>query len=58
MVGGAIPVLVLLGSIRNQAEQARANKPVSSTSPWSLHFLLPPGSCPVPVLSFSDQQQC
>ena len=57
---GAIPVLVVLGSIR-KAEQAMGSKPVSSTLPWPLHQLLPPGSCPVevPVLtSFSDEQQC
>lgn len=50
MVGGAIPGLVVLSFInkkKSQAEQARANKPVSSTSPWPLHQSLPPGSCPV-----------
>jgi hypothetical protein len=60
-VGGAFPGLVVLGSIRKRAEQARGSKPVSSTSPWPLHQLLPPSSCPVrvPVLtSFSDKQQC
>jgi hypothetical protein len=31
MVGGAIPGLVVLGSIRKQAEQAMESKPVSST---------------------------
>ena len=30
-MGGAIPKLVDLGSIRKQAEQARESKPVSST---------------------------
>jgi hypothetical protein len=30
-VGGAIPGLVVLGSIRKQGEQARGSKPVSST---------------------------
>jgi hypothetical protein len=30
-VGGAIPGMVVLGSIRKQAEQARASKLVSST---------------------------
>jgi hypothetical protein len=54
-VSGAIPGLVVLGSIRKQAEQARGSKPVSSTPPWPLA----PGSCPVPVLtSFGDKQQC
>ena len=36
-------------------------EPVSSTPPWPLHPLLPPGSCHawVPVLtSFSDEQWC
>jgi hypothetical protein len=53
--------LVVLGSIREQAEQTRENSPVSSSSPWSLHQLLPPSCCPVwvPVLtSFGDEQQC
>ena len=44
MVGGAIPGLVVLRSIRKQAEQARESKPVSNTP---LHQLLPPGLCPV-----------
>ena len=60
-MGGAIPGLVVLGSIRKQAEQARESKPVSSTPPWPLHQLLPPSSCPVgvPVLTpFDDEQQC
>jgi hypothetical protein len=47
IVGGTIPGLVVLGSIRNQAEQARGSKPVSSIPPWPLHQLLLPGSCPV-----------
>ena len=42
LVGGTISGLVLLGSIREQAEQARGNKPVRSIPPWPLHqFLLP-----------------
>jgi hypothetical protein len=60
-VGGAIPGLVVMGSIREQAEQARGSEPVSSTPPWPLHQLLPSSSCPVwvPVLiSFGDEQQC
>jgi hypothetical protein len=40
-VGGAIPGLVVLSSIREQAEEARRSKPVSSTPPWPVHqFLL------------------
>ena len=31
MVGGAIPGLVVLGSMREQAEQTLGSKPVSST---------------------------
>jgi hypothetical protein len=50
IVGGAIPGLVVLGSIRKQAEQTRKSKPVSSTLPCPLHQLLPLGcafsSCP------------
>ena len=40
LVGGTILGLVVLGSIREQAEQARASKPVSNIPPWSLHQLL------------------
>jgi hypothetical protein len=43
IVGGASPKLVVLGSVRKQAEQARGSKPVSSIPPWPLHQLLPPG---------------
>jgi hypothetical protein len=39
-VGGAIPGLELLGSIREQAEQTRGSKPVSNIPPWPLHQLL------------------
>jgi hypothetical protein len=46
MVGGTIPGLVVLGSIRKQAEQAMGSKPVSSIPPWPLHQLLLPDSCP------------
>jgi hypothetical protein len=42
LVGRAIPGLVALGSIREQAEQARGSKPVRNIPPWPLHqFLLP-----------------
>jgi hypothetical protein len=44
-VGGAIPGLVVLGSIRKQAEQARESKPISSIPPWPLHQLLLPVLC-------------
>jgi hypothetical protein len=36
-VSGAIPEMVILGSIREQAEQARGKKPVSSIPPWPLY---------------------
>jgi hypothetical protein len=42
IVGGAIPGLVVLGSIRKQAEQARESKPVRNIPPWLLHQLLLP----------------
>ena len=40
LVGGAISGLVVLGSIREQAEQARGSKPVRNIPPWPLHQLL------------------
>ena len=40
LVGGTISGLVVLGSIREQAEQARGGKPVSNIPPWTLHLLL------------------
>ena len=42
LVGGTIPGLVVLGSIREQAEQARRGKPVKNIPPWPLHQLLLP----------------
>jgi hypothetical protein len=36
IVGGAIPGLLVLGSIRKQTEQARGRNPISSTPPWPL----------------------
>ena len=56
VVSGAIPGLVVLGSIRRQVEQATWSKAVSSTSPWLLHQLLPPGSFPV-LISWPDSLQ-
>jgi hypothetical protein len=41
-VGGVIPGLVVLGSIRKQAEKARESKPVSNIPPWPLNQLLLP----------------
>jgi hypothetical protein len=42
LVGGTISGLAVLGSIREQAEQARGSKPISNIPPWSLHQLLLP----------------
>jgi hypothetical protein len=50
--GGSRSLWLVLGSIRKQAEQAMRSKPVSSTPPWLLHQLLPPGSCPIEFLSW------
>ena len=41
LVGGTISGLVVLGSIRKQAEQARESRQISNIPPWPLHqFLL------------------
>jgi hypothetical protein len=40
LVGGTISGLVVLGSIRKQAEQASGGKPVKNIPPWPLHHLL------------------
>ena len=55
-VGGAIPGLLDLGSIRKQNEQTMRSKPVSSTPSMAstpLYHLLLPSSCPawVPILT-------
>jgi hypothetical protein len=42
LMGGTIPGLVVLGSIREQAKQARGSKPVRNIPPWPLHQLLLP----------------
>jgi hypothetical protein len=42
LVGGAISGLVVLGSIRKQAEQGRGSKPISNIPPWPLNQLLRP----------------
>jgi hypothetical protein len=41
-VGGAILELVVLCSVREQAEQVRGSQPVSNIPPWPLHQLLLP----------------
>ena len=42
LVGGTISGLVVLGSIRKQAEEASGSKPVRNIPPWPLHQLLLP----------------
>jgi hypothetical protein len=42
LVGGTISGLVVLSSIRKQAEQARGGKPVRNIPPRPLHQLLLP----------------
>jgi hypothetical protein len=42
LVGGTISGLVVLGSIREQAEQARGRKPVTNISLWPVYQLLLP----------------
>ena len=57
LVGGTISGLVVLGSIREQAEQAGGSKPVKNIFPWfciSSCFLTCLSSSPA---SFGDQQQ-
>lgn len=44
-MGGTSGGLVVMGTIRNQAEQAMRSKSVNSTPSWTLHQLLPPDSC-------------
>jgi hypothetical protein len=58
LVGGTISGLVVLGSIREQAEQARGGKPVSNIPPWPLHQLLLPDLLEFQSSSSGDQQQC
>jgi hypothetical protein len=42
LAGGTISGLAILGSIREQAEQARESNPVKNIPPWPLHQLLLP----------------
>jgi hypothetical protein len=42
LVGGTISGLGVLGSLREQAEQARGSKSVKNIPPWPLHQLLLP----------------
>ena len=56
LVGGITFGLVLLGSIREQDEQARGSKPVRNIPPWPLHQLLLPDL--LEFQSIGDEQQC
>jgi hypothetical protein len=49
--GGTISGLVVLVSIREQAEQARGSKPVKNIPPWLLHQLLLSDLLEFPVLT-------
>ena len=42
LVGGTISGLIVLGSMKMQAEQARGSKPVRNIPPWPLYQLLHP----------------
>lgn len=48
---------VVLGSIRKQTEQAKSDKPVSGTPPWSLQQFMPSRSLPV-LSSSNDEPKC
>ena len=50
---GILRLVVVLGSLRKQSEQALRSKPVSSNPPWPLHQLLLLGSYPELVSAFS-----
>lgn len=52
-MGGAIPRLMVLGTIRKHAEQAIMIKRVNRTLPWPSYQALLPGSCPdqAPILT-------
>jgi hypothetical protein len=53
--------MVILGSVKMQAEQARGRTPLGSTPPWSMHKLLPLGPFPAWASSltpFDDKQGC
>ena len=58
LVGGTISGLVVLGSIRKQAEQARGSKPVRNIPPWPLHQLLLPDLLEFSPDFLGDEQQC
>ena len=56
-MGGAISGLVVLGSIREQAEQTRRSKPVKKILPWLLHQLLLPDLFEFSPDFLGDEQQ-
>jgi hypothetical protein len=58
LVGGTISGLVVLGSIRDQAEQARGSKPVKNIPPWPLHQLLLSDLLEFSPNFLGDEQQC
>lgn len=60
-MGGAIPWLVVVGSIRKKADQATRSKSVSSILLLPLHQFLPPSFCPVcapELTAFEDELLC
>jgi hypothetical protein len=42
LVGGTVSGMIVLSSIREQAEQGKGSKPVRNIPPWPLHQLLLP----------------
>jgi hypothetical protein len=57
LVGGTVSGLAVLGSIREQAEQARGSKPVRNIPPWLLHQLLLPDRLSSSPDFLGDEQQ-
>jgi hypothetical protein len=57
LVGGTISGMGVLGSIREQAEQARGSEPVKNIPPWLLHQLLLSDLSSSPDF-LGDEQQC
>lgn len=47
----AIPGLVVLGSVKNEAKQAMKSKPVCSNPLYPVHQLLASDPCPFQILS-------
>jgi hypothetical protein len=57
LVGGTISGVAVLGSIREQAEQARRSKTVKNILPWLLHQLLLPDLFEFSPDFLGDEQQ-